>query len=156
LRNGARALLEQAFEAEMQETMHRRSDREVNRLPVMALILRVGTALHDIGDVITDIYFPINGIASLQVLMKDDYAIDTAIVGRDGALGADNYNELLSVGCAMRSAVCPIRVQNSRRSISGADAKAAWKRATYFRLRWQWPILKWRAGKRNGPARGSK
>jgi len=30
LRNGARALLEQAVEAEVQGRMHRRSDREIN------------------------------------------------------------------------------------------------------------------------------
>jgi hypothetical protein len=44
--------------------------------------------VYNVGDEIDRLYFPTRGIASLQVVMNGGRAIDTAMVGRDGALGA--------------------------------------------------------------------
>jgi CRP-like cAMP-binding protein len=50
--------------------------------------LAAGTIVYEVGDEIDRVYFPSSGIASLQMVMNNGRAIDTAIVGRDGALGA--------------------------------------------------------------------
>jgi CRP-like cAMP-binding protein len=50
--------------------------------------LTTGATVYDVGDEIDRLYFPTRGIASLQVVMNDGRAIDTAMVGRDGVLGA--------------------------------------------------------------------
>jgi hypothetical protein len=85
-----------------QMNLHTRigSSRENNRLavlpsPVLAKLerhfaqvsLEVGTVVYDVGEAIDHIYFPVTGIASLQAVTKDGRAIDTSIVGREGALG---------------------------------------------------------------------
>jgi CRP-like cAMP-binding protein len=46
-----------------------------------------GTVIHDVGKEIDRVYFPINGLASLQFVTRDGRAIDTATIGREGALG---------------------------------------------------------------------
>src|SRR5882762_2795352 len=50
--------------------------------------LATGATVYEVGDEMDRLYFPTSGIASLQMIMKDGRAIDTTIVGRDGALGA--------------------------------------------------------------------
>jgi CRP-like cAMP-binding protein len=50
--------------------------------------LATGDTVYDVGDRMDRIYFPSSGIASLQMVMNDGRAIDTAMVGRDGAVGA--------------------------------------------------------------------
>jgi hypothetical protein len=50
--------------------------------------LATGATVYNVGDEIDRLYFPTRGIASLQVVMNGGRAIDTAMVGRDGALGA--------------------------------------------------------------------
>src|SRR5712664_3479592 len=50
--------------------------------------LATGATVYEVGDEMDRLYFPSSGIASLQMIMKDGRAFDTAIVGRDGALGA--------------------------------------------------------------------
>ena len=46
-----------------------------------------GTVVHDVGEEIERVYFPISGIASLQHIPKTGRPVDTALVGREGALG---------------------------------------------------------------------
>jgi CRP-like cAMP-binding protein len=47
-----------------------------------------GTVLAEAGDEVDHVYFPISGMISLVVVMKDGKAIETATVGRDGLFGA--------------------------------------------------------------------
>ncbi len=47
-----------------------------------------GTVLAETGDEIEQVYFPLSGMISLVVVMKDGKAIETATVGRDGVFGA--------------------------------------------------------------------
>lgn len=47
-----------------------------------------GTLLHEAGDEVEHIYFPHTGMISLLAVMNDGKAIETATVGREGAVGA--------------------------------------------------------------------
>jgi len=53
--------------------------------------LATGATVYEVGDEMDRLYFPSSGIASLQMMMKDGRAIDTAMVGRDGVLGPERY-----------------------------------------------------------------
>jgi len=47
-----------------------------------------GTVLTEAGDEIDQVYFPLSGMISLVIVMKDGKAIETATVGREGMFGA--------------------------------------------------------------------
>jgi CRP-like cAMP-binding protein len=66
--------------------------------------LATGTIVHDVGDDIDHVYFPADGIASLQTVMRDGSAIDTALVGRNGAIGS-----MASIGPYRSRARCVVR-----------------------------------------------
>lgn len=69
--------------------------------------LATGATVYEVGDEMDRLYFPSSGIASLQMIMKDGRAIDTAIVGRDGALGAMAPHAPCQAGvrCVVRSTI---------------------------------------------------
>ena len=46
-----------------------------------------GRLLYDPGDPIDTVYFPHNAVISLMTLMRDGVAIESATIGREGALG---------------------------------------------------------------------
>lgn len=46
-----------------------------------------GTVLAEAGDAIEHVYFPLSGMISVVVVMKDGKAIETATLGRDGMFG---------------------------------------------------------------------
>lgn len=50
--------------------------------------LAQGTILTEANDEIDQIYFPLEGMISLVIVMKDGKAIETGAVGRDGVFGA--------------------------------------------------------------------
>jgi CRP-like cAMP-binding protein len=89
-----------------------------------SLSLAAGTIVHRVGDEIDHIYFPTDGIASLQVVMRDGRAIDTAIVGRDGALGPmvslDPHRSV--VRCVVRATMTAFKL--SAVKFRGAAAKS--------------------------------
>jgi CRP-like cAMP-binding protein len=47
-----------------------------------------GLVLTEAGDEVDHVYFPLNGMISLVIVMRDGKAIETATVGRDGMFGA--------------------------------------------------------------------
>lgn len=47
-----------------------------------------GTVLFDVDDEIDQVYFPLSGMISLLVVLKNGNAIETATVGREGVVGA--------------------------------------------------------------------
>jgi CRP-like cAMP-binding protein len=51
------------------------------------IALAQGQALYEPGEPIDQIYFPQSGMISLLVVAKDGAAIETAIIGREGAVG---------------------------------------------------------------------
>jgi CRP-like cAMP-binding protein len=50
--------------------------------------LEQGTVLCDVGDELDQVHFPLSGMISLVVVMKDGKAIETATIGREGVFGA--------------------------------------------------------------------
>ena len=46
-----------------------------------------GTVLYDPAAAITEVYFPLNGMISLLVVGSDGQSVETATVGREGAIG---------------------------------------------------------------------
>ena len=64
-------------------------DRFDRLLPNLASVnLPQGLVLNEAGDEVDQIYFPHNGMLSLLVVLRDGKAIETATVGREGAVGA--------------------------------------------------------------------
>ena len=49
--------------------------------------LAQGLVLFEAGDEVDEVYFPQTGMISLVVVMRDDKAIETAPVGREGVVG---------------------------------------------------------------------
>ena len=47
-----------------------------------------GTVLFEPGDEVAHVYFPHSGMLSLLAVMRDGKGIETATVGREGAVGA--------------------------------------------------------------------
>jgi CRP-like cAMP-binding protein len=75
------------------------------------VLLDEDTMVYDVGDEIEHIYFPISGIASLQTIMKHGRAVDTSIVGRDGALGLMTTSPHQSqVRCVVRSTLSAFKI----------------------------------------------
>ncbi len=57
--------------------------------PSLKLVsLRQGLVFHQPGDEIEHVYFPHTGMVSLLAVMKDGRAVETAVVGREGVVGA--------------------------------------------------------------------
>ena len=74
--------------------------------------LAAGAIVYEVGDEIDRVYFPSSGIASLQTVMKDGRAIDTALVGHNGALGAmaAYVPYRAAVRCVVRSTITAFRI----------------------------------------------
>jgi len=51
------------------------------------LKLAQGTILHETGEAITDVYFPLSGMVSMLAVMKNGAAIETGIISREGLVG---------------------------------------------------------------------
>ena len=47
-----------------------------------------GDVLYEAGAEVDQVYFPLSGMVSLVVVMRDGKAIETATVGREGVVGA--------------------------------------------------------------------
>jgi CRP-like cAMP-binding protein len=50
-------------------------------------LLAQGTVLAEVGDSVDVVYFPLGGMISLLVILKDGKAIETSTIGRDGVFG---------------------------------------------------------------------
>jgi CRP-like cAMP-binding protein len=46
-----------------------------------------GTILHEAGETITNVYFPLSGMVSMLAVLKNGEAIETGMIGRDGFVG---------------------------------------------------------------------
>jgi CRP-like cAMP-binding protein len=64
------------------------SDYSVLRPQLKEVRMEQGDVLQDHGERIQYIYFPLSGMISLLSVMRDGKAVETAVVGREGALGA--------------------------------------------------------------------
>jgi CRP-like cAMP-binding protein len=86
--------------------------------------LERGRLLYDPGDPIETIYFPTDGVISLMTLMENGAAIESATIGREGALG-------LMAAVAPRQSLSRAIVQTPVRTarMSAAALHEAWEKS---------------------------
>ncbi len=86
--------------------------------------LERGRLLYDPGDRIDTVNFPMDGVISLMTLMESGAAIESATIGREGALG-------LMAAVAPRKSLSRALVQTPARAarISAAQLDEAWPRS---------------------------
>jgi CRP-like cAMP-binding protein len=65
-----------------------RKDFELLAEHLIPVQLAQGTVLSETGDEVAEVYFPLNGMISLLVVMRNGKPIETATVGREGVVGA--------------------------------------------------------------------
>lgn len=90
--------------------------------------LERGRLLYDPGDKIDVIYFPHDGVISLMTLMENGAAIESATIGREGALG-------LAAAVAPRASLVRAIVQTPTRAmrISAVQIHEAWEKSPRIR-----------------------
>ncbi|WP_369691872.1 Crp/Fnr family transcriptional regulator [Caulobacter segnis] len=93
-----------------------------------AMDLDKGRLLYDPGDVIDQIYFPNDGVISLMTLMESGAAIESATIGREGALG-------LMAAVAPRQSLSRaiVQVPGSALRIAAGPLHDVWKRSAALR-----------------------
>jgi len=86
--------------------------------------LERGRLLYDPGDPIDVVYFPHDGVISLMTLMENGAAIESATIGREGALG-------LMAAVAPRQSLSRAIVQTPTRAsrLSAATLHEAWEKS---------------------------
>jgi CRP-like cAMP-binding protein len=97
--------------------------------PQLVLIdLERGRLLYDPGDRIDTVYFPHDGVISLMTLMENGAAIESATIGREGALG-------LMAAVAPRPSLSRAIVQTPTRAarISAIHLHEAWQKSPRIR-----------------------
>jgi CRP-like cAMP-binding protein len=97
--------------------------------PQLALVdLERGRLLYDPGDRIDMVYFPHDGVISLMTLMESGAAIESATIGREGALG-------LMAAVAPRQSLSRAIVQTPTRAarISAVNLHEAWHKSPRIR-----------------------
>jgi CRP-like cAMP-binding protein len=83
-----------------------------------------GSVLAEAGDEVEHVYFPLSGMISLLVVMKDGRAIETATIGRDGVFGATAVFGLYTsqVRAIVQVAMNATRIQAPQlRKVAGAS-----------------------------------
>lgn len=90
--------------------------------------LERGRLLYDPGDPIETVYFPHDGVISLMTLMENGAAIESATIGREGALG-------LMAAVSPRQSLSRAIVQTPCRAarLSAAQLHEAWERSPRIR-----------------------
>lgn len=87
--------------------------------------LTQNTMLLEAGEEIDQIYFPHNGMLSLLMVMRDGKAIETATVGREGAVGAmaglNLYKSLVRVVVQLPLTTTKISSTNFRKVIANSE-----------------------------------
>jgi CRP-like cAMP-binding protein len=97
--------------------------------PYLAQVdLERGRLLYDPGDRIDTVYFPQDGVISLMTLMENGAAIESATIGREGALG-------LMAAVAPRQSLSRAIVQTPVRAsrISAIQLHEAWEKSPRIR-----------------------
>jgi CRP-like cAMP-binding protein len=97
--------------------------------PYLALVdLQRGRLLYDPGDLIDVVYFPHDGVISLMTLMENGAAIESATIGREGALG-------LMAAVGPRQSLSRAIVQTPTRAarIGAGQLHEAWSRSPRIR-----------------------
>ncbi len=93
-----------------------------------AVDIERGRLLYDPGDRIDTVYFPIDGVISLMTLMENGAAIESATIGREGALG-------LMAAVAPRQSLSRAIVQTPTRALrmGASQLHDAWEKSPSIR-----------------------
>lgn len=86
--------------------------------------LRQGAILHEPGEPVQQVYFPTDGIVSLLAVMRTGEAIETATIGREGAVGA-----LAGLGPRRSHTRAVVQVDGAALRIAAANFRAASERS---------------------------
>jgi CRP-like cAMP-binding protein len=103
-------------------------DQQLLATRLTFVTLEKGTVLYDPGDLMDTVYFPDDCVISLLTLMETGAAIESAAIGREGAVG-------------LMSAVSPrqslsralVQVPGRARRISAAQLHRAWEQSQQIR-----------------------
>ena len=90
--------------------------------------LERGRLLYDPGDPIETVYVPMDGVISLMTLMENGAAIESATIGREGAMG-------LMAAVSPRQSLSRVIVQTPVKAarIQAATLHEAWEKSTAIR-----------------------
>ena len=103
-------------------------DLELMTSKLVPVILEKGALLYDPGDMIDAIYFPDDCVISLMTLMESGAAIESAAIGREGALGL-----MAAVSPRQSLTRAIIQVPGRARRITAAHLHLAWEQSAQIR-----------------------
>jgi CRP-like cAMP-binding protein len=95
---------------------------------LVPVILEKGALLYDPGDMVDAIYFPDDCVISLMTLMESGAAIESAAIGREGALGL-----MAAVSPRQSLSRAIVQVPGRARRISAAHLHRAWEQSAQIR-----------------------
>ena len=93
-----------------------------------AVELERGRLLYDPGDRIETVYFPHDGVISLMTLMENGAAIESATIGREGALGL-----MAAVSPRQSLSRALVQVGGRARRITAPHLHRAWEQSAQIR-----------------------
>lgn len=103
-----------------------RRDFDGLRLHLAAISLVQGNVVYEAGTEVDYVYFPHGGMFSLLAVMRDGKAIETATVGREGAVGAmaglGLYKSLVRVMVQLPLHASKIAAAPFRKAVAASDA----------------------------------
>jgi CRP-like cAMP-binding protein len=103
-------------------------DLELVASKLVPVILEKGALLYDPGDMVDAIYFPDDCVISLMTLMESGAAIESAAIGREGALGL-----MAAVSPRQSLSRAIVQVPGRARRITAAHLHRAWEQSAQIR-----------------------
>lgn len=103
-------------------------DLELVASKLVPVTLEKGALLYDPGDMVDAIYFPDDCVISLMTLMESGAAIESAAIGREGALGL-----MAAVSPRQSLARAIVQVPGRARRITAAHLHRAWEQSAQIR-----------------------
>ena len=103
-------------------------DLELVTSKLVPVTLEKGALLYDPGDLIDAIYFPDDCVISLMTLMESGAAIESAAIGREGALGL-----MAAVSPRQSLTRAIVQVPGRARRITAAHLHRAWEQSAQIR-----------------------
>ena len=103
-------------------------DRQLLAQRLVPITLEKGALLYDPGDMIDTVYFPDDCVISLMTLMESGAAIESATIGREGALG---LMSAVSPRQSLSRAI--VQVAGRAHTISAPHMHRAWEQSAQIR-----------------------
>ena len=103
-------------------------DLQLVAAKLVPVILEKGALLYDPGDMVDAIYFPDDCVISLMTLMESGAAIESAAIGREGALGL-----MAAVSPRQSLTRAIVQVPGRARRITAAHLHRAWEQSAQIR-----------------------